>query len=169
MDKRKTVYVLIGPKGSGKTFIGRLLEKKVGINFLSVDELGLQKSSESKLTGNDRIVESFQQEEAALEEILQSRHAVSFESTGAHPYLREVLIRLKAKYDVKLVRVYAPLEICYERCLERDQSVQLPLTNSQLIEINENAAKATFSWDLEVNNAAKLSEDNIIDIFKILF
>lgn len=34
----KTVYLLIGPKGSGKSYIGNLIENELGIKFLNVEE-----------------------------------------------------------------------------------------------------------------------------------
>ena len=33
------VYVLVGPKGSGKSYVGRLLEREFGIEFLSIEEI----------------------------------------------------------------------------------------------------------------------------------
>ena len=102
MNKLKTVYVLIGPKGSGKTYIGSLLEKEIGLKFLSVEKLGLENIPKSKLIGNERIKESFRQEEAAIDEILQYHNAVSFESTGVHPWLQNILASLRTKYNVKL-------------------------------------------------------------------
>ena len=35
----KTVYILVGPKGSGKTFIGNALEDRLGILFIRVEKL----------------------------------------------------------------------------------------------------------------------------------
>lgn len=51
----KTVYVLIGPKGSGKTYIGSLLEIEIGLKFLSVEKLGLGNIPKSKRKGEKLI------------------------------------------------------------------------------------------------------------------
>jgi shikimate kinase len=40
----KTVVMLIGPKGSGKTHIGTVLEKRKGIKFLRVEPIWLRLS-----------------------------------------------------------------------------------------------------------------------------
>tara|TARA_B110000879_G_C11069656_1_gene470167 strand:- start:674 stop:829 length:156 start_codon:yes stop_codon:yes gene_type:complete len=49
----KTFYVLIGPKGSGKPYIGSILEQEVGLKFLSVEKLGL-KNVQKRLIINKR-------------------------------------------------------------------------------------------------------------------
>lgn len=168
MNKLKTVYVLIGPKGSGKTYIGSLLEKEIGLKFLSVEKLGLENIPKSKLIGNERIKESFDQEEAAIDEILRHRNAVSFESTGVHPYLQNILANLRAKYNVKLVKVYTPLETCYERIKHRDPSTQIPVSDDLLKDINENAINVIFDWDIELDNSEKLTIKEIIIAFRSL-
>ena len=38
----KTLHILIGPKGSGKTYIGSRIEQLNGIKFLRVEPLWLQ-------------------------------------------------------------------------------------------------------------------------------
>ncbi len=161
----KTVYVLIGPKGSGKTYIGSLLEKEIGLKFLSVEKLGLANIPKSKLKGEKLIQEGFHQEEAAIDEILKIHNAVSFESTGAHPYLHSVLARLRGKFNVKLIRIYAPLEICYERVKSRDQNAHIYVSEVLLKKINENAVRATFDWDLELDNSDKLTALEIVRAF----
>ena len=163
---KKTVYVLIGPKGAGKTFIGSTLEKEIGLKFLPVEKLGLENIKKSKLTGDDLIIEGFDQEEAAIDEILKTHNAVSFESTGVHPYLHNILSNLKAKYKVKFIKIYTPLEKCYERIKSRDQSQQLPVSESLLKQINEAALNASFNWDLEFDNTEKMAIEDIVLAFK---
>ncbi|EOZ98800.1 hypothetical protein A33Q_1454 [Indibacter alkaliphilus LW1] len=36
--KSKIIYLLIGQKGSGKSFIGTLMEKEFGIKFIRVED-----------------------------------------------------------------------------------------------------------------------------------
>ncbi len=162
----KTVYVFIGPKGTGKTYIGSILEKEIGLKFLPVEKLGLENIQKSKLTGEELIKEGFHQEESAIDEILKSNNAVSFESTGVHPYLQNILSSLRTKYNVRLIKIYTPLEKCYERIKHRDQSLQLPVSDDLLKRINEGAANVIFKWDLEIDNSAELDIKDIIFAFR---
>ena len=166
LNMLKTVYVLIGPKGTGKTYIGSILEKEIGIKFLPVEKLGLENIKKSRLTGDELIKEGFHQEEAAIDEIFQNNNAVSFESTGVHPYLQNILSNLRAKYNVKLIKIYTPLEKCYERIKYRDQSLQIPVSDELLKRINEGAVNVAFNWDLEIDNSAELNIKEIILAFR---
>ena len=66
---------------------------------MPVEKLGLENINKSKLTGEELIKEGFDQEKAAIDEILKIHNAVSFESTGVHPYLHNILSNLKAKFN----------------------------------------------------------------------
>ncbi len=142
-------------------YIGSILEQEVGLKFLSVEKLGLENIQKSKLTGEELIIDGFHQEEAAIDKMLQSDNAVSFESTGVHPYLQNMLASLRIKYNVKLIKIYAPLGKCYERIKCRDQSLHIPISNSLLKKINESAEKVIFNWDLELDNSKKLTINEI--------
>ena len=133
---------------------------------MPVEKLGLENINKSKLTGEELIKEGFDQEKAAIDEILKIHNAVSFESTGVHPYLHNILSNLKAKYNVKLIKIYTPLEKCYERIKSRDQSQQLPVSECLLKQINEAAVNASFNWDLEIDNSTKLIANELIFSFK---
>lgn len=80
MISNKTVFILIGPKGSGKSHVGTILEKYFCIPFLNVDQLGLENIPKSKLLGEDLIKEGFHFEEAKIAEILQTKDSVAFEA-----------------------------------------------------------------------------------------
>ena len=165
----KTVYVLIVPKGSGKTYIGSILEQEVGLKFLSVEKLGLENIQESKLTGDELIIDGFHQEEDAIDKMLQRDNAVSFESTGVHPYLQNMLANLRIKFNVKLIKIYTPLTKCYERIKCRDQSLHIPISVELLKIINESAEKVVFNWDLELDNSEKLTINQIASVGLALF
>lgn len=72
----KTVFILIGPKGSGKSHVGTVLKKYFGIPFLNVDQLGLENIPKSKSLGEDLIIEGFHLEEEKIAEILQTEDSV---------------------------------------------------------------------------------------------
>lgn len=38
----KTIFILIGAKGSGKSYVGRLIEKNLGIKFMLTEKIFLK-------------------------------------------------------------------------------------------------------------------------------
>ena len=47
----RSVLILVGPKGSGKTYIGSLVERELGVRFLRVEPIFLENMRGSHLTG----------------------------------------------------------------------------------------------------------------------
>jgi len=168
MTPNKTVFILIGPKGSGKSHVGTIVEKHLGIRFLNVDKLGLENIPKSKLLGEELIEEGFHFEEAKIAEILQTEDSVVFESTGAHAYFFVVLSRLRARYTVKLIRISAPLNKCCERINHRDKAQNIPVSSELIQSINERSVKVQLPWDLELDNSVNLSESAIVESFQVL-
>ena len=163
---RKSVVIFVGPKGSGKTHIGSLLEKELGLKFLSVEKLGIANTKKSKLTGYERVKESFREEEAEIDRILAQRDAMSLEATGASEYFLVVLGRLRSKYNVRLIRIVSPLETCYGRIKQRDAAAHLPVSEAMIKEINVKAARVDLEWDLTIDNSNQLSAAQIMAAFQ---
>jgi shikimate kinase len=166
---KKSVFILVGPKGSGKTYIGSLLEKETGLKFLSVEKLGLENTKRSKLTGYEREKESFHEEEAEIDRILARENAMSFEATGSSDYFLTVLGRLRSRYEVKLVRIVSPLDACYRRIKQRDAKAHLPVSEEMIKRINEKAAKVDLDWDLTIDNSGQPAGEQIVAVFKKAF
>ena len=167
-ERKKVVFALIGPKGSGKTHIGTLLETRCGVKFLSVEKMGLENIPKSKLTGDDLIKEGFHLEEKEIDRISSTEDAVSFENTGAHEYFYVVLERLRSKYEVKLVRVFSPLEACFTRIKQRDAGAHIPVSDEMIRLINEKASKVDLKWHLTIDNSDLPSDEVICEKFRSL-
>ena len=167
VPERKSVFIFVGPKGSGKTHIGSLLEKEIGLKFLSVEKLGIENARRSKLTGYERVKESFHEEEAEIDRILAQHDAMSFEATGSSDYFVTVLERLRSKYKVRLIRIVSPLETCCRRIEQRDASAHLPVSAAMIKMINEKAAGVDLDWDLTIDNSDQPSAAQIVAVFKM--
>ena len=169
MISNKTVFILIGPKGSGKSHVGTVLKKYFGIPFLNVDTLGLENIPKSKLIGEALIKEGFHFEEEEIAKILQTEDSVAFEATGSHAYFFVVLNRLRSSYTVKLIRISAPLDKCRERMATRDQTKNIPVSSESIQSINERALMVRLPWDLELDNSVDISEGTIVAAFQSQF
>ncbi len=162
----KTLYTLIGPKGSGKTYIGSLLEKELHIPFLNVEtEVWLT------IKPNDMSEEYFAKgfsiiEEKVHEQFLHTDQLL-IDSIGTHPYFLRFLSHIQSQYRTKFIRVIAPIDRCIERIHKRDESLHVPMSDDEIIKINTQTPLIT-DYDLEINNTS-LTDEAIIKKFEGFF
>ena len=129
------IYVLVGPKGSGKSYVGRLLNSEFGIEFLAIEEIFV------KLQGTGVSTPYIQEKgyeivEERVLEILNRGNAASFEITVFMPASKNLLSRLELNAHIELVQVYAPPELCLERIKARDSTKHIEISEERIAEIN---------------------------------
>ena len=100
-----------------------------------------------------------------IDEVLQTRDEVISEATGSSPYLSGFLQNLKGKYNVKLVRINCPLDICFTRVKQRAREGQFLVTDEMVRSINATTSALKLDWDLEIENAKPAADDEIISAF----
>lgn len=163
---RKHVYILVGPKGSGKSYIGCVLEKHYGITFLPVERLLLDHVRQNRLPASPLNKDGFDIEEEAIHRILERESAVISEATGSSSHLQGFLENLGGLYDLKLIRIHCPLDICFSRVKGRKTKDHFRVTDEQLRRINKESASIEFDWDLEIDNSGPASNQDIISQFE---
>jgi predicted kinase len=131
----KTVYVLIGPKGAGKSTLGRLLEERRGVRFLDVEAIFLALPEAERRT--DLGYRRLEERVAAI------GGDCSLELTGASPFTEGLLDRLRAGYRTRVVRVAAPLDECQRRVRSRAGS-HLPASD----ELVERVYGLSDAWEI---------------------
>ena len=159
----KQVIILIGLKGSGKTYIGSLLQEKLGIYFLRVENLWLSLKSDRLST--EYFVEGFSLVEHEIDRILASTDRVVIESTGTTSYFKPFLERLRNRYVLKLIRIVTSPAICVKRVKARDVSVHIPVSDDLLEQVNREALEVDLDYDAILENEHTTNKE-IIDIFK---
>lgn len=155
----KILYFLIGPKGSGKTFIGTHVQNNTDIHFLRVEPiwLALQKNE----NGWKKVIES-------INECFAKYEKVMIENLGAGDDFKNFLSILQNQYQTKLIRVKTDLSLCYKRVKDRSNSNHIPVSDDKVIEYNKIASKVKLNWDLVVDNNGTQHIDNIIKKIKNL-
>lgn len=78
MAASRTVLVLIGPKGSGKTYIGSLVDRELGVRFLRVEPVFLENMRSSHLTGTALDEEGYSRLLAEVDSVLSCDSADPF-------------------------------------------------------------------------------------------
>ena len=155
----RALYILIGPKGSGKTHIGSRIEKLTGIKFLRVEPLwlGLAEGED----GWDRV-------EREIDELFLQHDVVIIESLGAGEGFNRMYASLKDKYRVKLIKVQADLEECLRRVRERDSADYIPVSDDKVREYNRIAAKLKHPWDAVIDNNGPATDEEILKVVACL-
>lgn len=151
---QKTLFMLIGPKGSGKTHIGALIDQNTEIAFLQVESIWLRLKPDEN--GWEKV-------EAAIDAMFQKCNKVMVESLGVGEGFCNFYASLVEKYSVKMIRVYASLETCFARVKTRNNIEQIAVPDDEVIEFNKIAAAVTYHWDLEINNDDLASDQDIIN------
>ena len=151
--------MLIGPKGSGKTYIGSLVGRHSDIHFLRVESLWV-----TLRPGEN----GWKKVETAISEAFQAHSKVMIESLGAGQEFQSFLAALKHSYQIKMIRVHADLDLCFRRVQRRDANEHIPISDDKVMEYNKIVSRISFDWALEIDNNGTTSDAVIIDGIKKL-
>ncbi len=161
----KTLYTLIGPKGSGKTYIGSLLDKELHIPFLNVEtavwlHIVPQDMSDAYFRkGFSKVEEEIHRQFVHTDKLI-------VDSVGTSPYFVALLDHIRSMYQVKFIKVVAPLNLCIDRIHRRDETLHVPMTEEQIKTMNAQEPLIK-NYDLVIINDHILDKE-IITEFKTL-
>jgi shikimate kinase len=147
------LYLLVGLKGSGKSYIGALIGRSTDIHFFRVEEVWL-----SLPPGED----GWTRVEAEIDRQFETHAKVMIETLGAGPGFAAFHVSLQKKYALKYIHVRAGPDQCLERVHARDQSLHLSVSDEKVLEYNRAAAQVTLPWDLEIDNTGFGHDEAII-------
>lgn len=153
--RRKKIYILIGQKGSGKTFIGGLFERNFQITFLRVEDWAKTVKRDRRFDDETYLREVFAAIENGVREALIDRDAVVFESTGLTEHFDEMLRNLKSDFDVTTIKVITDRDLCVSRVKSRDQSIHINVSDKEIELINSAVLRRNLPTDFEIENADK--------------
>lgn len=162
----KTVYVLIGLKGSGKTYAGKLLSERLAIPFLRVEDIFLKLRSNNPLEDQNYITRGYENVEKEIRSLLNGFDELTIESTGIAIQFREMISNLKKDYDVKLIKIDTDPELCIKRVKSRNRSGHIPVSDEMLIEINKLSESISYDYDLIFKNNNKTDDELIFEFIK---
>lgn len=164
----KSVFLLIGQKGGGKSFIGNLFEKNFGIKFIRVEDWAKRIKKERAVDNEEYLMQVFDEIEKGIRETLLSADKIVFESTGLTKYFDQMLYSLRQDYKVTTIEIYADSNICLERVKTRDQNIHINVSDEQVLMINEMVRGRSFKSDFSIMNENKSETELIIEISSII-
>jgi len=162
----KTVFILIGLKGSGKTYAGKLLSERLAIPFLRVEDIFLKLRSNNPLEDQNYITRGYENVEKEIRSLLNGFDELTIESTGIAIQFREMISNLKKDYDVKLIKIDTDPELCIKRVKSRNRSGHIPVSDEMLIEINKLSESISYDYDLIFKNNNKTDDELIFEFIK---
>jgi shikimate kinase len=163
----KTIYLLIGQKGSGKSHIGTLLDHNFNIRFLRVENWVKAIKQERKINDESYLKEVFQTIEKGVRNELRIQNSITFESTGLTKYFDQMLESLNNDFNVITVKIKAAPELCLQRVKSRNQSIHINISDKEVKSINEAVFKKRLIADFNIDNNNKSDVELIIELKKI--
>ena len=155
INPRKILFILIGPKGSGKTHIGSRVNKNTDITFLRVEPLWLTLAA-----GED----GWARVEQEIDKLFQQHDKVMIESLGAGDGFKRLHSSLSHKYEVKLIKVSTDLEECLRRVKHRDNSEHIAVPDEKVEEYNKIAASVSHNWAAIIDNNGPATDEEILRV-----
>jgi len=149
----KTLFMLIGPKGSGKTHIGDAVGRNTNIHFLRVEPIWLTVQPSE---------DGWQKVENAIDAAFKIHDRVLVESLGAGDGFRSFHASLSSKYEIKMIHVVANLDTCLARVRSRDARDHIAVSDDQVEAYNRVAALIKYDWALEIINDPAASDQDIL-------
>lgn len=161
--KSKHIYIFIGPKGSGKSFLGELIEKEFKIKSLNTESIfkGIQTEG---ITTAENIIQAYDIIEKQIDEYLVLRDEITFETTGVADEFWLLLKRLEKKYRTYLISVYAPENVCIERIKKRNAGIHITIDEASIRQIHLLCCSLEYKADMQVFTA-NFNHDKFIDDF----
>ena len=157
--------LLIGPKGSGKTHIGRVLQDAWDVHFFPVERYWKAYHEECVRQGREQAIQDgISIVHPEIGRALRRHRHVCVETTGASLEILNSLLSLQDAAPI-LVRVQAPFEICLERIRRRDPEDQIPIRDELIAEIYQRSQAIDLAFDLELDNSTSLTDRQILDAF----
>lgn len=153
------LFILIGPKGSGKTYIGGRIEKLACVKFLRVEPLWLNLAESEN---------GWLNVEQTIDKLFAQHDKVIIESLGAGEGFNGMYASLKGKYEVKLIKVKTDLEECLRRVKSRDSADHIPVSDERVREYNRIAASVNHPWDAVIDNNSPATDEEILEIFSAI-
>lgn len=164
--KSKIIYLLIGQKGSGKSFIGTLMEKEFGIKFIRVEDWAKKIMKDRDVDNEVYLKQVFKKIENGIRGSLTDKDKIVFESTGLTEHFDLMLESLRRDFQVTTIGVYADSTTCLKRVKSRDQEIHINISDDQVLMINEKVRERNFETDFSIINEDKSEKELINEIEK---
>ena len=157
----KQVIVLVGPKGAGKSTIGRFVATEFAVHFVDAERVFLSVREDRGAGDASLEARGFGALRRHLRAALARHPVLCFETTGTSEHVAPLFAFLERVARLSLVRVtVAPAE--GERRLNARPAVgHVPCAAATARAINAAAAQLDFPWAAELDNSGVWDPESI--------
>jgi len=159
IELKKQLYILVGPKGSGKTTIGTIVDRETNISFLRVEPIWL--ALEEGENGWEKVREE-------IDRMFEARDQLMIESLGAGEGFKGFYNELSKQYGIKFIKIHAELDTCLERVRNRDSADHIPISDDKVQEYNAIASKVSWPWAATIDNERIATVSEILSVIERL-
>ena len=161
-SQNQIIYLLLGPKGSGKSFIGTLMDRHLGIRFIRVEDWAKQVKKDRTIDNDSYLREVFAAIEKGIREEFKKKTPIVFESTGLTDYFDQMFNNLNQDFHLITIKIIADEKLCLERVKSRDQSIHINVSDDQVNHINQLVKEKDIKSDFSLFNEDK-SENELVE------
>ncbi len=137
---------MIGPKGSGKTTIGRVIAKEMNVKFFDVEKHLIEYIHNHSIDGNDLPNHGFDIEEIEIREILKCEDVVIFETTGSSEYFMSYYNMYSAEFKVIPIKITCNYETCIDRINMRGITDNFEVPKDKIKNIYDRSTALNLDW-----------------------
>lgn len=160
--RRSRLLVLVGPKGCGKSTIGRMIEARFDAHFLDVERIALRVlRCMGGIIDETYARRAFEEIARTIRTIERDYPTILMETTGASEETAWFLDKLRSRYDVRLIRIRSGAETCTRRIKSRNQTRQIAVSEDLIREMHARSEALQLPWDADLDNDRGLTEDEI--------
>lgn len=167
MKPGKKIYLLLGQKGSGKSYIASIMESQFGIKFIQTEDIAKNLIDNRKYDDESYLKEVFEAIEKEIRNAINTNSEIVVESTGLSSYFDQMLSSISNDYKVIKIKIEADSDLCLVRIKNR-VSNDIILEENEIREINEAFDKKIFRTDFSILNNDNTVEDLNLKIGSIL-
>jgi dephospho-CoA kinase len=156
--------ILMGPFGAGKSYLGKLLRAEGIADYIELEPIVYKlfgKGSDLDVEPATKYIRDYYHGTLSSAQML-----VAFESTGV--VQRPLLLEVTEKYEIALVRVCTPKEICLERVAKRNLSSKRPMklsTAAEFFDFWTNEIAPAYHFALKVDGVDECAAIQEIRMF----
>ncbi len=136
----------MGPKGSGKTFIGNVIERYFDIKYINAEKILLHHIRNNPSIDLPLPRHGFEIEICEIRNSFIKNDSLVYDMTGTSEYTNSVIDELKNLYHLHLIQISCSLTCCMERIKSRSVTDHFIMDIESIDEINNRAINVRLNW-----------------------